>query len=269
MKSFGVWSVVFLSSAGIVVACANGTTTTTGFLPEDAGPTKTDSGKTTSTSSSSTSTSGGKTSSSTSGSTGTPNGGACTGSGSISVAAKAGGGGAGCPQDVALSSADLDNEVGWKCASQVQGACTAAEITTIEGNFKNTNIKTYFDLANGVSAGCKECVVTNDTDSSWGPIVGTAADNGETGFVNFGACFGYVEGADCGKALQYEQFCYNIACNECTTTATERQKCVETAGSTGMCSNFGDATATACPDIQTTATKCNGVLDAVKILCGP
>ena len=70
--------------------------------------------------------------------------------------------------------------------------------------------------------------------------VGTAADDGQTGFVNFGACFGSVDGADCGKALQYEQFCYNIACNACTSTTAERQKCVEKAGSAGaMCSAFG------------------------------
>ena len=86
--------------------------------------------------------------------------------------------------------------------------------------------------------------------------------------MNFGACFGAVEGTACGKALQYEQFCYNIACNECTTTSTERQKCVQTAG-TGGCSGFGDATAQACPDIQTTATKCNGIVDSIKVLCGP
>jgi hypothetical protein len=86
--------------------------------------------------------------------------------------------------------------------------------------------------------------------------------------VNFGACFGYVEDEACGKALQYEQFCYNVACNECTATSTERQKCVEKAGSSGMCSAFGDATQKACPDIQTSAKKCNSIIDAAKTLCG-
>jgi len=80
-------------------------------------------------------------------------------------------------------------------------------------------------------------------------------------------CFGEVEDPACGKALQFEQFCYNIACNECTTTSTERQKCVETAGASGMCTTFGDETAKACPNIQTSAKKCNSIIDAAKTLC--
>lgn len=173
-----------------------------------------------------------------------------------------------CPQNVPLTEADLDKEIGFKPPKAVPGACTNTEITKIEANFKDTNVKTYFDLANGISEGCKTCVFAKDTDANWGPIVGTAENDGETGFINFGACFAAEESEACGKSLQYEQFCYNIACNECTTTSTERQKCVEKAGSSGMCSTFGDATGKACPDIQTTAKKCNSIFDSMKTLCG-
>jgi uncharacterized protein YceK len=173
-----------------------------------------------------------------------------------------------CPANVPLTEADLEKEIGWKPAKANPSACSAADITKLEANFKNTNIKTYFDLGEGLPQPCFDCVFAKDTDANWGPIVGTAENNGETGFVNFGACFGYVEDADCGKALQYEQFCYNVACNECTTTSTERQKCVEKAGSSGMCTEFGDATQKACPNIQTSAKKCNSIIDAAKTLCG-
>jgi hypothetical protein len=173
-----------------------------------------------------------------------------------------------CPADAPLTEADLDKEIGWKEAKQTPGACSAADITQLETNFKDTNIKTYFDLGKNLPDECFNCVFSKDTDANWGPIVGTAENNGETGFVNFGACFGAVEDPACGKALQYEQFCYNIACNECTTTSTERQKCVEKAGSSGMCTEFGDATAKACPNIQTTAKSCNSIIDAAKTLCG-
>jgi hypothetical protein len=173
-----------------------------------------------------------------------------------------------CPQDVPLTAADLDKEIGWKAAKATPGACTTADITQLEANFKDTGIKSYFDLGKSLSDDCFACAFAKDTDAAWGPIVGTAENNGETGFVNFGACFGHVEDADCGKALQYEQFCYNIACNECATTSTERQKCVEKAGSSGMCTEFGDTTAKACPNIQTSAKKCNSIVDAVKTLCG-
>lgn len=85
--------------------------------------------------------------------------------------------------------------------------------------------------------------------------------------MNFGACFGNVEGAACGKALQYEQFCYNIACNDCTTTTAQRQQCIGVAGSSGMCKDFGTTTGTSCPNIATTATTCNSIIDSVKYLC--
>ena len=173
-----------------------------------------------------------------------------------------------CPQDVPLTEADLDKEIGWKEAKKTPGACSATDLTQLEANFKDTGIKTYFDLGKQLSDECFACVFAKDTDANWGPIVGTAENNGETGFVNFGACFGAVEDPACGKALQYEQFCYNIACNECTTTSTERQKCVEKAGSSGMCTEFGDATAKACPNIQTSAKQCNSIIDAAKTLCG-
>jgi len=172
-----------------------------------------------------------------------------------------------CPANVPLTDADLEKEIGWKPAKANPQACTAADITKLEANFKNTMIKTYFDLGEGLGDACFACVFAKDTDANWGPIVGTAENMGETGFVNFGACFGEVEDPACGKALQFEQFCYNIACNECTTTSTERQKCVETAGASGMCTTFGDETAKACPNIQTSAKKCNSIIDAAKTLC--
>ena len=141
------------------------------------------------------------------------------------------------------------------------------DLTQLEANFKDTGIKSYFDLGKQLSTECFACVFAKDTDANWGPIVGTAENNGETGFVNFGACFGAVEDAACGKALQYEQFCYNIACNECTTTSTQRQQCVSVAGSTGMCTTFGNTTATSCPNIATSNTTCGTIIDAVKYLC--
>lgn len=174
-----------------------------------------------------------------------------------------------CPKNLPVTAADLDKEIGWKAAVATPGSCVQADVTQLEANFKDTNIQSYFDLGTGLSAECKACVFSKDTDANWQPIVGTAADNGKTGFVNFGACFGSIEGDACGKALQFEQFCYNIACNECATTQTERQKCIGKAGDTGgMCEEFGKSTGTACPDLQATATRCNSVLDAVKTLCG-
>jgi hypothetical protein len=172
-----------------------------------------------------------------------------------------------CPANVPLTAADLDAEIGWKAAAKKPGSCTTADLTQLQNNFSSSTIASYLDLGTGLSASCKACAISYDTDANWQPIVATFSNGGDTGFVNFGACFGNVESFACGKALQYEQFCYNIACNECSTTTAGRQQCVETAGSTGMCSTFGDTTATSCPNIATTATSCNSIIDSVKTLC--
>jgi hypothetical protein len=167
-----------------------------------------------------------------------------------------------------MTAAELDTQVGWKCPAAVKGACSAADITQLDTNFKDAGLQSWFDLGNNLSASCKACAFAKDTDANWGAIVGTAADNGQTGFINFGACYGHVEGDKCGRSLQYEQFCYNIVCNECAATSAERAKCVQFAGSQGSCKGFGDDTAKNCPQLTNTSKTCNTVFDAVKHLCG-
>jgi len=174
-----------------------------------------------------------------------------------------------CPMDVPLSNADLDKEIGWKPGSPAQGSCSTADISQLESNFKSTSITTYFDLAKGVSDTCHACVVSKDTDAKWGPIVGTAENNGETGFVNYGACFGAIEGDACGKAIQYEAFCQNIACNECVTTESERAKCISAASAAGnMCESFTNEKTKSCPSWSLNVKSCGDVLTAIKTLCG-
>jgi hypothetical protein len=111
-------------------------------------------------------------------------------------------------------------------------------------------------------------VISFDSDAAWGPIVATATDGGKTGFINFGACFGEIEGAVCGKSLQYEQFCYSAECGDCATPS-EKNTCTQVANqSASLCKGFSDRTSTDCPDLVNTATHCNTIFDAVKTLCG-
>ena len=284
MIRFHFAALTAVAGSALVLACTVGGADPTEVLQSDAGTAKapssssggSSSGKTsssgsTSSSSSSSSSSGGSTSSSSGGST-SSSGGSTSSSGGSSGIVKDAGKDADpdeCPINVPLSAADLDAEIGWKSATKTPGACSATDLTQLQNNFNNPAIASYLDLGSGLSASCKACAISLDTAASWGPIVATAADNGATGFINFGACFGDIEGAACGKSLQYEQFCYSVACNECATTQAERQQCVSAAGQTGaMCKGFGDTTTVNCPNIATTAAKCNTVFDAVKTLCG-
>jgi hypothetical protein len=253
-------AVSLVSITGVVVGC-------TGKLvdigpPADGGASSSSSGGSSSSSGGSSSSSGG--SSSSSGGSSSSSGGSSSSSGGID-----GGDPNECPKKVTVTAAQLDIDKGWKPAVQSLGSCTQSDITQLQANFKNPAITGWFDLGVGLSASCNACAISKDTDANWQVVVGTAADNGKTGHLNFGACFGHVEGPACGKALQYEQFCYNIVCNDCAKTSTERQKCVQKAGASGgPCAALGDSTGLSCPNLTVTAKSCNSVFDAVQKLCG-
>ncbi len=170
-----------------------------------------------------------------------------------------------CPPPAqALTAADLDKQVGYHAAIISANACTTGDITTLDNNSNDTTIKSFFDLGKNLSDTCKACVLAKDTDTHWAPIVGTAADNGATGFYDFGACFGAVEGDACGKAVQYSEFCFNVACNSCSN----RDACVKKAAAKGgYCEAFGAEVVKSCPNIQQTTNFCGNIIDAAKYLC--
>jgi len=201
-------------------------------------------------------------------------GGKCEGEGNINVAASSptggdGGGadGGACPVEESLSSADLDKAVGWHCPAPKKGACTAAEIDTISKNLDDTNVKSFFDITNGVGDACKACAVSKDTDAKWAPIVGIASTNGESGILNYGACFGHLIGASCGRSVQYSEFCFDQACGDCATSQTERTDCVK-AASAGTCKGFVDSIAKECPLLANFEDQCSDIVNVVKVVCG-
>jgi hypothetical protein len=167
-----------------------------------------------------------------------------------------------------VTAADIDKQVGYHAAVVSATACTTGDMTTLDTNTKDTTITSFFDLGKNLSDTCKACVIAKDTDTHWAPIVGTASDNGATGFYDFGACFGAVEGDACGKAIQYSEFCFNIACNKCATTSAARQKCVQAAGAKGgFCEAFGTEVVKSCPNVAQTQNICGNIIDAAKFLC--
>jgi hypothetical protein len=271
-KTLGTFSVGLLGGVAMIAACT--TTTVTTITEGDAGAggetntskrrpgTSTSSGDTSTSSSSGTSgtTSSGSTTSSTSGGAVDAGTSKCVGSGTVNAAANPVDAG-GCPAPVVYSSADLDQEVGWRCPAVAKGACSLQELATIEANFDTAT--TYADLGNGIGAPCKACAISSASDPTWGPIVVTSA--GGAGFVNWGACAGALEGASCGKALVYINFCIDDACG-CSSASA----CVSTAtGPGGTCSSYRAALDAACPDFDNTVETCGSALDAIKLLCGP
>lgn len=195
-------------------------------------------------------------------------GGKCQGEGSITVAASPGGDAGGCPKDVTVSSASLDKDVGWHCPSGKKGSCTNEELAAIAKNFDDTSVKSLFDITKDASDTCKACAVSKETDSAWAPIVGFTDSNGETGILNYGACFGFLIGATCGRSVQYLEFCIAQACSECAMSDAQAAACAK-AASEGACKGFVDSVAKECPLLANAKDQCSDIMDAVKTVCGP
>jgi hypothetical protein len=169
-----------------------------------------------------------------------------------------------CPTEVGFDYAAIDKEIGWKPAKAAPGSCKQTDLTTFEKNFESA--KTWLDLGQGLEPDCAACLITKDTDENWSIIVATAADDGKTGFTNFGSCFGALEGAECGEALQYANFCLDAAC-ECATTQSAQSKCFKAAGE-GPCAEFSGKVQQACPDLEKSLEICTDVIASAKSLCG-
>jgi hypothetical protein len=175
-----------------------------------------------------------------------------------------------CPSEVSLTPADLDKEIGWKPSTPAQGSCSTTDLDQLWNNFSDTSLKSYLDLGKGLSPACNACVISKDTDAKWGPIVVVASTAGESGFVNYGACFGAIEGDACGKAIQYESFCTNIACEECAFTRQELAECVtKSTAAGGMCEPFAAGRTTSCPSWALNVKSCGDIKKAIETLCGP
>ena len=177
-----------------------------------------------------------------------------------------------CPSDASLTESDLDAEIGWKPSVPAKGACTTGDLDQLEKNFSDTSLQSYLDLGKGLSTACRACVISKDTDAKWGPIVavGDGGGGGASGFVNYGACFGAIEGDACGKAIQYESFCTNIACQDCAFSQKEQAECVtKSTTDNGMCASFSNQRTAACPSWALNVKSCGTILKAVQTLCGP
>jgi hypothetical protein len=173
-----------------------------------------------------------------------------------------------CAANVPMTAADLDKDIGWKPAQAPHAACTAEEIAQFGANLNDMTLTQWSDLAKGLGMPCADCIVTSHAATNWGPIV-TNANMGTGGFTNFGACFGHVFSESCGKAIQYDEFCLDVACEACLTTQ-ERQDCAESAvGPGGMCFEFAATVNVECPNLGIAPKECLTAFDSAKFLCGP
>ena len=174
-----------------------------------------------------------------------------------------------CPK-AAPTSADLDANGGWKEPGAIQkNACSASDLATFKSNFSSA--KTWKDLVNGLPAGCQTCLYSHEADANWRVIVADATD--QAGFVNFGACYAVGPGgtAGCGKAVQYDEFCVTVSCNDCPDA--DFQSCSQSKATLSACdANFRTMISSGCgtdaAKLQALDDACGSAELAAKVLCG-
>lgn len=172
-----------------------------------------------------------------------------------------------CVKAVTVTEATIEKDIGpYKPGKITPDRCTTQDLSQFEANLKDTNLKEWVDLKKDLPTDCAACIITNTKDDNWGPIV--VNDEG-AGFVNFGACFGALENADCGKNLQFGEFCYDAACEDCASDADQTACVKESSGAGGACEEFASGVEANCKKLQTNFKKCENALAGAKTLCGP
>ena len=164
-----------------------------------------------------------------------------------------------CP-GAAPTKAELDSSGGWKPPPAKQNVCTSADIAAFDASFATA--ATYADIVKGLPAACASCLLTKETDATWGFLV--TDDKGELGFVNYGACYARASGGSdaCGKGIQYSEFCIGASCADCSDSETQ-----------DACSaNFDADIASGCGSdqakLQALDDACSKASLAAAVLCG-
>jgi hypothetical protein len=173
-----------------------------------------------------------------------------------------------CP-GAAPTKADLDSSGGWKPPPAKQTVCTAGDIAAFDANFANAN--TYADLVKGLPAACSACILTKETDATWGFLV--TDDKGELGFVNYGSCYARATGGSdaCGKGIQYSEFCISASCSDCSDSEVDTCES-DTATQTACSANFDADISAGCgtdqAKLQALDDACGTAAKAAAVLCG-
>jgi hypothetical protein len=152
--------------------------------------------------------------------------------------------------------------------AQMAGSCSPADMAAIDATM------TYGELITAVqkSPTCAACVISKDTDATWGTLILDAA--GDLVHVNFGTCSEIATGSvECGKVDAKLYSCEDLACADCTDPA-DYTACADAAYvQGGTCAQaYANGDFGTCPDAASakiTATCGDGdVAKAIQFLCG-
>jgi hypothetical protein len=148
-------------------------------------------------------------------------------------------------------------------------ACALADISFVEAEAKNPDA-TFASLRAALesrSAACAACVFANESDAAWGPLVLA----GDTGFVNYGACYERSPTGTfgCAQALQRFERCAESRCpispDACPDEASAAACLTTVASDPTSCGQY--TYETACPTLDLLSAACPSYIAAIKVMC--
>jgi hypothetical protein len=163
----------------------------------------------------------------------------------------------------------------WKPPKVSQGACTQTEANKFEVAFNASNA-TPDSMEGSVSAGCKQCIFSQDaTSANWQVIVWTNRASSE-GIYNTASCLAAAGASQgCAGARYGADTCAFDACGACTDQ-TSFGTCNSSARS-GECKSYADEATSNCGASTSAFTACgidptdgtgSGVAKLVMQVCG-
>jgi hypothetical protein len=154
----------------------------------------------------------------------------------------------------------------YKSGKSTPGACSAADVSAVMTQLNNT-MATFMDVYNAVSASCQGCMFAASGDANWALITWDPDMASGTAFVDYGVCFEKAPGgsAACGKGVQDDQFCLDMACPQ---TCTDQQGCVSSASMGGCMAQDSEVTTGCGSSLTALNAKCGKFIDALNTVCG-
>jgi hypothetical protein len=135
-----------------------------------------------------------------------------------------------------------------------QGKCAAGEVKAVmDGCFGKTATQATCTAAQSAHGGCVACLISKDTDASWGPIV----EYTKLGFYdrNAGGCFGLLQGdvsaTGCGSKINAVFDCNLASCSAVCPVKTDADF-----AALNECFGAADADPDICKPSVDTSTKC-------------
>jgi hypothetical protein len=144
-----------------------------------------------------------------------------------------------------------------KPARAFQSACGAGQVTSFYYACAASSASQYscesWESASASNSTCAACMISNDTDAAWGPIV----NHSDYAFVNQVGCAQRLNALTCASAAWEDQSCQMAACDGiCDDDGLSELNACEANATAGGCKSYDDASTAACQTATGPFNKC-------------